>query len=48
MIELSCETAVWVLVFPVLQAVMAGALLALLLWCEQRMRARRRGQGDGQ
>ena len=43
---LSCEMASWILVFQVLQATVAGALLALLLWCEKRRSARRQRLGE--
>jgi hypothetical protein len=47
MIGLSWEMAGYILIFQVLQAIMAGMLIALLLWYEKRTRAHRgRAQGD--
>jgi hypothetical protein len=46
MIGLSWELAGYVIVFQVLQAIVAGTMIALLLWYEKRTRARR-GQAQG-
>ncbi|MGA9138989.1 MAG: hypothetical protein WBZ29_02115 [Methanocella sp.] len=47
MIGLSWEMAGYILAFQVLQTIVAGMLIALLLWYEKMVRAHRgRAQGD--